>query len=129
LTDSGVKLVAEKELSEISSADVLVIPGAGNAASFRQSPDILNWVRPIHATTTWTTSVCTGSLILGAAGLLLDIKATSHWATHDRLPRWGAIPIKSRIVQDGKIITAAGVSAGIDMALVLAEKNLRTRGS
>lgn len=122
LTDSGIILTADQEISEVSSADVLVIPGAGNAASFREYPHILDWVRTIHATTRWTTSVCTGSLILGAAGILSGIKATSYWAAHDRLSRWGAKPQKSRIVQDGKIITAAGVSAGIDMALVLAEK-------
>lgn len=79
-------------------------------------------LRKIHKTTTWTTSVCTGSLILGAAGILSRLKATSHWAVLDRLSRWGATPVSQRIVEDGKVITAAGVSAGIDMALVLVEK-------
>jgi len=83
---------------------------------------VLDWVRSIHAKTTWTTSVCTGSLILGAAGILSGIKATTHWAALDRLKKWGANPIEERIVESGKIITAAGVSAGIDMALALAAK-------
>jgi len=99
-----------------------LIPGAGNATTLREYPDILDWIREIHATTIWTTSVCTGSLILGAAGLLSGLQATSHWAALDRLHHWGAEPILLRIVEDGKIMTAAGVSAGIDMALTLAAK-------
>lgn len=77
-----------------------------------------SWVKTIHQTTTWTTSVCTGSLILGAAGLLNGVQATSHWAAVDRLSAWGAEPVQARIVESGKIITAAG----IDMALTLAAK-------
>jgi transcriptional regulator GlxA family with amidase domain len=122
LSDSRVRLTAECGISEVSHADILVIPGAGNASTLREYPEILDWIRKIHKTTAWTTSVCTGSLILGAAGLLSGVRATSHWAAHDRLSRWGAQPIKARIVEDGKIMTAAGVSAGIDMALKLAEK-------
>jgi transcriptional regulator GlxA family with amidase domain len=121
-TDSGLILTADYGLNEVSHADVLLIPGAGNAATLRQFPDVLAWVRTIHATTSWTTSVCTGSLILGAAGLLSGVRATSHWAALDRLRQWGAEPVSSRIVEDGKIMTAAGVSAGIDMALTLAAK-------
>ena len=121
-TDSGLILTAEYKLSDVLKADVLFIPGAGSAASLREYPDVLEWIRNIHATTTWTTSVCTGSLILGAAGLLSGIKATTHWAALDRLPAYGSVPVQSRIVESGKIITAAGVSAGIDMALTLAEK-------
>jgi transcriptional regulator GlxA family with amidase domain len=121
-TDSGLVLTAEYALSEVSHADVLLVPGAGNATALRKYPETLAWLRMIHATTTWTTSVCTGSLILGAAGLLSGLKATSHWSTLDRLQAWGADPTKARIVEDGKVITAAGVSAGIDMALALAAK-------
>lgn len=122
-TDSaGLLLSAEYALSEVSHADVLVIPGAGNATTLRQHPEILSWVRRVHATTSWTASVCTGSLILGAAGILKGIKATTHWAVLDRLTTWGAIPTHARIVEAGKVITAAGVSAGIDMALALAAK-------
>lgn len=118
----GLKLTADYALSDVTQADVLVLPGAGNATALQKYPEILDWVRMIHRTTTWTTSVCTGSLILGAAGLLVGLPATSHWAVMDRLPLFGAIPTSARIVEAGKIITAAGVSAGIDMALLLAAK-------
>lgn len=120
--DSGLSLIAEHTLGDVSRADILVVPGAGTATSLRSFPEILEWVRVIDKTTKWTTSVCTGSLILGTAGLLKGVRATSHWSVHDRLSKWGAIPVHARVVEDGKIITAAGVSAGIDMALMLAEK-------
>jgi transcriptional regulator GlxA family with amidase domain len=121
-TDSGLILTADYSISEVSQGDVLCIPGAGNATTLREYPEILEWIRTIHATTRWTTSVCTGSLILGASGLLSGLRATTHWAVLDRLPIWGAVPVQNRIVEDGKIMTAAGVSAGIDMALTLAAK-------
>lgn len=122
-TDSaGLELIADTALVDISYADILVVPGAGSATTLQNHPEILDWVRFIHATTKWTTSVCTGSLILGAVGLLNGLKATTHWAALDRLRLWGAEPVSMRIVESGKIITAAGVSAGIDMALVLAAK-------
>lgn len=121
-SDSGLILHADHSLSEVEQADILVIPGAGNAASLKSYPEVLEWVREIHHSTIWTTSVCTGSLILGAAGLLNGVKATTHWAAFDRLSGWKATPVHSRVVEDGKIITAAGVSAGIDMALTLCSK-------
>jgi putative intracellular protease/amidase len=122
-TDSAsLTLMAEYAISEISHADLLVIPGAGSATTLRDFPEVLQWIQKIHATTKWTTSVCTGSLILGAAGLLKGHKATSHWAALDRLSYWGAIPVSERVVESGKIMTAAGVSAGIDMALMLTAK-------
>lgn len=122
-TDSaGLELIAEYSLMDVSYADVLVIPGARNATTLRNYPEVLTWVRCIHATTKWTTSVCTGSLILGAAGLLAGLRATTHWAVLDRLRAWDAEPVSERIVESGKIITSAGVSAGIDMALMLAAK-------
>jgi len=119
MTDSGMEIVAEYSLKDVESASVLVIPGSGSANSFRNDPEVLDWVRSIHNTTSWTASVCTGSLILGAAGILTGLKATTHWAAMDRLKEWGAKPEFERIVQDGKVMTAAGVSAGIDMALTL----------
>lgn len=122
LTDSGVVLQAEYSLSEIMHADVLVIPGAGNATTLQQHPETLAWIKKIHATTTWTVSICTGSLILGASGLLKGLRATTHWAALDRLCLWGAEAVSERVVEDGKVLTAAGVSAGIDMALTLAAK-------
>lgn len=121
-TDSGLSLTAEYGLADVNQVDVLFLPGAGNATSLQQYPEILEWVRNIHKTTTWTTSVCTGSLILGAAGLLKGLSATTHWAALERLAIFGAHPKSSRIVESGKIMTAAGVSAGIDMALTLAAK-------
>jgi putative intracellular protease/amidase len=121
-TDSGLLLTAEAALSDISQADLLVIPGAGSATTLRDQPETLAWVGAIHATTSWTASVCTGSLILGAAGVLSGLRATCHWAAFDRLHTWGAQPTAGRVVEDGKVITAAGVSAGIDMALILAAK-------
>jgi transcriptional regulator GlxA family with amidase domain len=121
-TSSELILKTEYGLSEVSHADVLVVPGGGKATALREYPAILEWIRQIHSTTEWTTSVCTGSLILGAAGILSAVRATTHWAVMDRLKTWDAIPTESRVVEDGKIITAAGVSAGLDMALVLTAK-------
>lgn len=125
-TDSKLKLIADYSLEEVPFADILIIPGAGNATSLSHETNILNWIRSIHSKTLWTTSVCTGSLILGAAGILSGLKATSHWAALDRLSYFGAKPLENRIVESGKVITAAGVSAGIDMALILAEKVVGT---
>lgn len=122
LTSSGLLLTAEHSYLDVSEADILFLPGARNATSLKKYPEILEWIKKIHSTTTWTTSVCTGSLILGASGLLSGLKATTHWAALDRLHAYGAKPVKSRVVESGKIITAAGVSAGIDMALTLSEK-------
>lgn len=121
-TDSGLTLYADDALSDVLNADILFVPGAGNATTLQKYPEILDWVRLIHSKTTWTTSVCTGSLILGAAGILSGLNATSHWAAINRLSKWGGEPTQKRIVESGKIITAAGVSAGIDMALTLAAK-------
>jgi len=121
-TDSQLILTADYSLADVTNADVVLVPGAGNATALADHPEILEWLRSIHGTTTWTTSVCTGSLILGAAGILSNLKATTHWAAFDRLKLWKAIPTKARVVEDGKVITAAGVSAGIDMALILSSK-------
>jgi len=117
-----LELNAEYALSQVTQTDILVVPGGGTATSLSHELEIINWIKAIHKTTQWTTSVCTGSLILGAAGILQGKQATTHWAVLDRLKAWGAIPVSKRVVEDGKIITAAGVSAGIDMALLLAAK-------
>ena len=121
-TDSQLVLTAEHSLSDVSHADILLVPGGGNATTLREHPKVLEWIQSMHATTAWTTSVCTGSLILGAAGILSGLRATTHWAALDRLKIWGAQPIQERVVEDGKVMTAAGVSAGIDMALSLTAK-------
>ena len=121
-TDSGIELLAEYGLDEVPHPNLLVVPGAESATDLRDEPEILAWIRTVHTVTTWTTSVCTGSLILGAAGILSGLPATTHWAAHDRLSFYGAKPTRTRVVEASKVITAAGVSAGIDMALVLAAK-------
>lgn len=118
----GLELIAEYALSEVAQTDILVVPGGGRATNLSHEPEIINWIKAIHETTQWTTSVCTGSLILGAADILQGKRATTHWAVLDRLRSWGATPVSQRVVEEGKIMTAAGVSAGIDMALMLAAK-------
>ncbi|MBV2154061.1 DJ-1/PfpI family protein [Kitasatospora sp. SUK 42] len=117
---SSLALTADAALDEVDSADVLLVPGGPGTEAQLGDPAVLEWVRAVDATTTWTTSVCSGSLLLGAAGLLKGRRATSHWACLDQLPRFGAEPTGTeRVVLDGKYATAAGVSAGIDLALSL----------
>ncbi|MER7580872.1 DJ-1/PfpI family protein [Kitasatospora sp. NPDC097691] len=119
-TDMSLAVTADAELGEVDSADVLLVPGGpGTLAQLSDGP-VLEWLRAVDATTTWTTSVCSGSLVLGAAGLLAGRRATSHWACLEELAKFGAEPTGTeRIVTDGKYATAAGVSAGIDLALSL----------
>ncbi len=118
-----VHLNAKYEIDEIQKADILLIPGS-TVGFIREMSDtkVLNWIKKINKTTSKTVTVCTGSLILSATGLLRGKKATSHWKPIEMLSRFGAIPTRERIVEDGKFITSAGVSAGIDMALYLASK-------
>ncbi|MGW5669364.1 DJ-1/PfpI family protein [Micromonospora sp. NPDC003776] len=104
----------------MTRADVLVVPGGPGQIARMADTRLLDWLRAVDATTTWTTSVCTGSLLLAAAGLLDGRRATSHRLAVDQLPAFGALPTPERIVEDGKYVTAAGVSAGVDMALALA---------
>lgn len=114
-------LHADYNFSEVSSADVLVVPGCcpPNYKTPMNDEETLNWIRHMNKTTKWTTSVCNGSLILSAAGLLNGKLATSHWGSLDLLKSLGTIPTNERVVRQGKIVTAAGVSSGIDMALQL----------
>jgi len=119
-SDTGLVFDDTVPLASVPSADVLVVPGAGDVRPQLSDPRTLDWVRAIDAGTRWTTSVCTGALILGAAGLLKGKRATTHWAALKSLQHFGATPANERVVRDGKVITAAGVSAGIDMALTLA---------
>jgi len=122
-TDNGMlTLVVEHLLEEFSSPDIVLVPGGPGEVGARAGEPVLEWLRAVHETSTWTTSVCTGSLILAAAGLLEGKRATSHWLALEELGGLGAIPVSERVVFDGKIVTAAGVSAGIDMALALAER-------
>jgi putative intracellular protease/amidase len=122
-TDNGMlTLLAERALAEIPRPEILLIPGGPGEVAARAGGPVLEWLREAAATTTWTTSVCTGSLVLAAAGLLERRRATSHWLAMEQLERLGAVPVRERVVFDGNIVTAAGVSAGIDMALALAER-------
>lgn len=121
VTDSGVlALSATHTLAETPNPDIVVVPGGPGAIAAAADRTILDWLRHVHATTTWTTSVCTGSLVLASAGLLDDRPATTHWAAQQALARLGARPRPTeRFVTNGRIATAAGVSAGIDLALWL----------
>jgi putative intracellular protease/amidase len=120
-TDVGsLALIADYTLEEVLSPDIIVIPGGPGQTALMNDQTILEWIRQVHRTTKWTTSVCTGSLVLAAAGLLNGLQATSHWLALDILKSLGAKPTTERVVIQGKIITAAGVSSGIDMALTLA---------
>jgi transcriptional regulator GlxA family with amidase domain len=104
------------------SPEVVVVPGGIGSRAMMNDAQLIAWVRAAHATSEWTCSVCTGSLVLGAAGLLNGLDATTHWMAMDTLASTGARPTGRRVVEQGKIITAAGVSAGIDMGLTLAAK-------
>jgi len=115
-----LSLNADFSLDEVTAPDILVVPGGGGADAAAEDRELTDWVAAVHATTTWTTSVCTGALILGGAGILDGIKATTHWRALDTLRTFGAEPVTERVVREGKVITAAGVSSGIDMALTLA---------
>jgi transcriptional regulator GlxA family with amidase domain len=121
VTDNGMlTLVAEGLPADASEPDIVLVPGGPGEVAARAGGAALDWLRAVHETSTWTTSVCTGSLILAAAGLLDGKRATSHWLALEQLRELGAEPVSERVVFDGKIVTAAGVSAGIDMALALA---------
>ncbi|MEA2497463.1 MAG: hypothetical protein QOJ29_5374 [Thermoleophilaceae bacterium] len=113
-------LHADGVFEDLPDPDVLVVPGGFGTRKLMEDERLLAWVRTAHESTQWTTSVCTGSLVLGAAGLLDGLEATTHWAAMDTLASTGAKPTSKRVVAQGKIVTAAGVSSGIDMALYLA---------
>jgi putative intracellular protease/amidase len=134
----ALTLVAERALADVDACDVVVVPGGPGTREMLEPQPLHDWLRAIDATTEWTTSVCTGALLLGAAGLLDGLEATTHWSAFDILATLGARPTERRVVPQPKgvgrrptpsrgggrgsgwIVTAAGVSAGIDMALWLA---------
>jgi putative intracellular protease/amidase len=114
---------ADRTLADLGSPDIVVVPGGlGNRRWLDPANDYTEWLAAVHPGTQWTTSVCTGSLLLAAAGLLDGVDATTHWAARDVLAELGANPVAERVVERGKVITAAGVSSGIDMALQLVER-------
>jgi putative intracellular protease/amidase len=120
-TETGMlSLVADDALADVTEPEILVVPGGFGTRPLMEHAPVLDWIRSVHERSTWTTSVCTGSLLLGAAGILEGLKATTHWLELERLRELGAEPTAERVVEQGKVITAAGVSSGIDMALRLA---------
>jgi len=120
-TDNKVLgLTADVGIDDVTSCDLLVVPGGYGTRRLEKDERLLNWIRAIDRDTKITASVCTGALLLSAAGLLRGVRANTHWALRERLSEHGAIPAAQRVVRDGKYATAAGVSAGIDLALELA---------
>jgi putative intracellular protease/amidase len=111
-------VLIEQSLDDVPEPDVVLVPGGIGSRAAARDERLLDWVRHAHARSTYTTSVCTGALVLSAAGVLDGLDATTHWACMDALER----PVHERVVEQGKVITAAGVSAGIDMALLLASR-------
>lgn len=122
-TDSGaLGLLAGASLAEMPTPDIVVVPGGPGQVALMEDGSVHEWLRAAHQTSTWTTSVCTGSLILAAAGLLEDKRATSNWQALEDLAALGVEVVPERVVFDGRIVTSAGVTAGIDMALLLVQR-------
>ncbi|MET0324200.1 MAG: DJ-1/PfpI family protein [Ilumatobacteraceae bacterium] len=123
-SDNGfLGIEIDATFAEVPSPEIVVFPGGVGTRPLMHDDEVLDWVRQAHETSTYTTSVCTGSLVLAAAGLLDGLTATTHWGSLDVLAKYGATPVDERVVEhlDRRIITAAGVSSGIDMALRLVE--------
>lgn len=121
-TDAGFCLLPTATFDEIQSADVLCVPGGSGIAGVLEDPQSLAWVRAIASDAKWITSVCSGSLVLAAAGLLDGRRATGHWTSREQLKWFGAMPVAERVVFDGNLVTGGGVTAGIDFALALVAK-------
>lgn len=120
-SDTGGMTVLAGALDELPDPDIILVPGGRGSDAAMHDARLIGWLKRAHETSRWTTSVCTGSRILAAAGILTGLRATCHWGQMDELGKQGAIPTDERVVREGKIITAAGVSAGIDMGLRLAQ--------
>jgi len=119
-TDGPLRLIAGDSIDDVPRPEIIVVPGGPGAAAAAGDERLLRWLRGAHEHTRFTSSVCWGSELLGAAGLLRGVRATSHWLVRDELAGHGAIAVDERVVVSGRIVTSAGVSAGIDMALGLA---------
>ena len=119
---SRLGITADAALADLADPDVVLVPGGAGNRPLMADEEVLGWLRAAHRTSRFTTSVCTGALVLGAAGILEGLRATTHWAFLERLRDFGAEPVSERVVEDGKVVSAAGVSAGIDMALQLAAR-------
>ena len=118
-TDSGFSILPTTTFADVVNPDILCVPGGFGCIDVMEDAEAIGWVRDIGARAKWVTSVCTGSLILGAAGLLAGYRATTHWNWHDSLPLFGAEPVRERVVFDRNRVTGGGVTAGIDFALAL----------
>ena len=118
-TDAGFSILPTATFADIKAADILCIPGGIACVEMMEDDEVLAWVRQIGIDARWVTSVCTGSLILGAAGLLQGYRAACHWAWRDHLSLFGAEPVAKRIVFDRNRVTGGGVTAGIDFAFAL----------
>jgi len=121
-TDAGFPLLPTATFEEIESADILCLPGGFGTMEMMQDTDVHDWLRKIAAEAEWVTSVCTGSLVLGAAGLLKGYRSACHWASIDQLAFFGATPVRARIVEDRNRFSGGGVTSGIDFALALAAR-------
>lgn len=119
-SDNGLALLPDTTLAECPPLDVLCVPGGPGVAALMEDAEVLAFLRAQAARARFVTSVCTGALVLGAAGLLRGKRATTHWASHDFLASFGATPVLARVVRDGKLFTGGGVTAGIDFALTIA---------
>lgn len=118
-TDAGFSILPTATFADVPAADLICVPGGMGIADVIDHAPALDWVRQVGAGAQWVTSVCTGALVLGAAGLLEGYKATTHWAWHDKLALFGAEPVQARHVIDRNRATGGGVTAGIDFALAL----------
>ncbi|MCB4824715.1 DJ-1/PfpI family protein [Roseicella aerolata] len=118
-SDTGLTLLADTALADCSQLDLLCVPGGPGVAALMEDAEVLAFLRRQAPGARWVTSVCTGALVLGAAGLLRGRRATTHWASHDFLAALGAKPVEARVVRDGPLVTGGGVTAGIDFALTI----------
>ena len=116
---TGMAIVPDTTLADCPQLDVVCVPGGSGVAEVMEDPEVLDFLRRQAAGARYVTSVCTGALVLGAAGLLRGKRATTHWGSHDFLATLGAIPTQGRVVRDGNVFTGGGVTAGIDFALTL----------
>jgi cyclohexyl-isocyanide hydratase len=119
LSSTGLTLVPTVTFADCPDLDVICVPGGVGVDALMEDPETLAFIRHQASTAQYITSVCTGALVLGAAGLLKGRRATTHWASHSLLEQFGAIPVKERVVRDGNLMTGGGVTAGIDFALTL----------
>jgi cyclohexyl-isocyanide hydratase len=119
-SDTGLTMLADTALAEAPPLDIICVPGGPGVAALMEDAEVLDFLRAQAPRARYVTSVCTGALVLGAAGLLRGKRATTHWASHDFLAELGAVPVQGRVVRDGKVFTGGGVTAGIDFALAIA---------